>query len=88
VSELFDTGRIVDLIIALTVVEWLVFVAYHRRTGRGLPPMDLLVNLLSGLLILFALRAALVDAWWGWIALCVLGALLAHVEDLRRRWRR
>jgi hypothetical protein len=50
--------------------------------------MDLLANLLSGLLILFALRAALVDAWWGWIALCVLGALLAHVEDLRRRWRR
>jgi hypothetical protein len=87
VSDLFATGRIVDVVLALTVAEWLVLVAYRRRTGRGLEAFDLLSNLLAGIFLLLALRGALVNAWWGWIALLLVAAFLAHVSDLRRRWK-
>ena len=83
---LFATGYIVDLILIFTAIEAALMLAYHRRTGRGLPPADLLSNLLSGVCLMLALRGALVDAWWGWIAACLLAALLAHLNDLRRRW--
>ena len=83
---LFATGHIVDLILAFTAVEAALVSAYHRRTGRGLSPGDLLSNLLSGVCLMLALRGALVGAWWGWIAACLLAALIAHLNDLRRRW--
>jgi hypothetical protein len=87
VSDLFATGHIVDVVLALTVAEWLVIVAYQRRTGRGIAAFDLLSNLLAGIFLLLALRGALVNAWWGWIALPLIAALLAHLNDLRRRWK-
>jgi hypothetical protein len=36
---------------------------------------------------MLALRGALVGAWWGWIAVGLLAALVAHLFDLQRRWR-
>ena len=86
-SGLFASGRIVDLILALTVLEWLLLTAYRRRTGRGPAPAPLLANLLAGICLLLAVRAALVDAWWGWLALCLAEPRwLAHLADLRLRW--
>lgn len=82
-SELFASGRIIDLILALIVIEGLVLALVHRCTGRGLPPSDLI-----GFLLMLALHAALVDAWWGWISLALTGALLTHLADLVWRWRR
>ena len=58
---LFATGHIVDLILAFTVVEAVLVIALHRRTGRGPSPADLLSNLLSGVCLMLALRGALVD---------------------------
>ena len=87
-SALFANGGVADLILALTALEGAVLVAYHRGTGRGVAPGDLLGNLLAGAFLLFALRCALVGAWWGWTALCLLLAGVAHVADLRRRWGR
>lgn len=87
VRELFATGRVVDLVLAFMAVEAACLVAYRRRTGRGPRPADLVSNLLSGLCLLLALRAALVGAWWGWIGLALTAALVAHLADLRRRWR-
>jgi hypothetical protein len=86
-SGLFASGGIVDLILALTVLEGLVLTAYRLRTGRGPAPGPLLANLLAGICLLLAVRAALVDAWWGWLALCLAGSLVAHLADLRLRWR-
>lgn len=85
-SHLFTTGRIVDLIVALTVVEWLALAAYHRSTGRGIAALDLLGNLLAGVFLLLALRGALLGAGWGWIGLALAAALIAHLSDLGRRW--
>jgi hypothetical protein len=44
--------------------------------------------LASGALLLLALRAAIADTWWGWIALPLSLALVTHIIDLGQRWRR
>ncbi len=62
--------------------------AYHRRTGRGIAPHDLFPSLGSGLALMLALRAALVDAAWMWVAGALLAAGVAHVADMLRRWNR
>ena len=85
-SALFASGHIVDLILMLTLVEAAVLVLHHHSTGRGVAPGEFLGNLVSGVFLLLALRAGLVGAWWGWISLCLLAALAAHLNDLRARW--
>lgn len=84
--SLFASGRIVDLMLMITFVEAVLLMLWRRRTGRGPAPDKLVINLLSGVFLMLALRAALVDAWWGWIACWLVAALLAHLLDLRRRW--
>lgn len=86
-AELFTSGRILDLILAGMALEAAGLAAYHRRTGRGVAPAALLPNLLSGMCLLLAMRAGLGGAWWVWVSLCLLGALVLHVADLRRIWR-
>lgn len=86
-AELFSTGRIVDLIILLVVIEALVLFVYWRRAGRGIAFLDLLPNLLSGAFLLLAVKAAMLALAWPWIAAALLAALLAHLGDLVRRWR-
>lgn len=83
----FTSGQVVDLILGLMLLEGMALAVYHVKTGRGLTPGDLLGNLLAGAFLLLALRTALVQAWWGWMALSLAAALLAHLADLRRRWR-
>lgn len=84
---IFESGRVVDLILGLMVLEGAVLALHRRRTGRGVPIGGLIAFLLAGACLLLALRGALVGAWWGWIALPLAGALVAHLADLRLRWR-
>lgn len=86
-TDLFASGRIVDLILAAVALEAVLLLAYRRRTGRGIRPVGLLATLSAGAALLLALRAALIGAWWGWIALALSVALLAHLVDLAARWR-
>jgi hypothetical protein len=79
---------LIDVVIAITLLEGLALAAYHRRTGGGLAPMDFMPNLASGLALMLALRAGLASAGWGWVAMGLLASGLAHAVDLRRRWRR
>ncbi len=69
-------------------MEAALVVAWHRRTGKGVAPADFLLNLASGLFLMIALRCALASAGWVWIALSITAALIAHLADLRRRWKR
>ena len=87
-EALFTSGRIVDLIIALMIIEGVVLFLYRRGTGRGIAPAALMINLAAGGSLLLALRAALAGASWPWIAACLLLSLLAHLGDLAQRWRR
>jgi hypothetical protein len=85
-SELFSSGRVIDLILGFTAVEAIILILRHRRSGRRGMPRPLLLNLLSGGCLLLAVRGALCGAGWPWIALALAGSLLAHLADLRERW--
>ena len=86
-AGLVASGRLVDAILVLVALEALLLALWHRRTGRGVPFVDLAPNLAAGAFLLLTARAALVDAHWPWIAASLLLALLAHLLDLARRWR-
>jgi hypothetical protein len=87
VTALFTNGRIVDLILALVVVEAVVLLTYRSITGRGLPAGGLVYNLLAGSFLLLALRSALLASPWAWTAAWLAAALISHLADLAQRWR-
>ncbi len=87
IGQLFASGRIIDAIIGLTALEWVALAAYYRRTGHGVAGPLLAGNLLAGGCLLLALRFALTGAGWWSVAACLAGSLLAHLLDLRQRWR-
>lgn len=84
-DTLFATGRIVDLIVAATLLEAIAVLLWLRRRRGVAHHADLFANLAAGLFLLAALRAALTDAAWQWIALSLLAALAAHLAALRLR---
>ena len=86
-AGLFHSGHILDLILLLVLAEALLLAWHHHLTGRGPPLRALLPNLLSGAALLVAVRLALVQSGWLWVAAALLFALLAHLADLRQRWR-
>jgi hypothetical protein len=79
---------IVDIVIAVTLVEALVLVLCHRVFGTGVAPRDWVLNLSSGLCLMLALRCGVRDAPLPWTLLFLAAAGLAHGSDLWRRWRR
>lgn len=85
-DDLFASGRVIDLILGLMVVEAIVLAIYHARTGRGIAPRRLYSNLLAGAFLMLALRASLTDAGVPQIASWLLLGLVAHLWDLRTRW--
>jgi hypothetical protein len=79
--------RGVDLIVAGAALEAGAILSWRAATGRGPAPLVLLSNFLAGGFLLLALRSALSDQSSPWIAVCLLAALVAHLADLRLRWR-
>lgn len=78
----------VDAVLLLVMVEAVALALWHRRTGRGPEPRHLLPNLAAGFCLLLALRLGLTGGGSATLALCLAGALVAHLADLRIRWRR
>jgi hypothetical protein len=87
-AEAILDGRLTAFVVVLVVVEWLVLAAWHRRTGKGLSGRQLLPNLAAGMSLMLALRAALVDSGWMWVAAFLALSGVAHVADLIIRWPR
>ena len=82
---LFSSGRVVDIILVFVFIE-AVFIAVHRgKTGRGVRLREVASGMLAGVFLLLALRCALVDERWPWIATWLLFALIAHLSDLAGR---
>ena len=86
-AEWYASGRLVDLILVLTVIEAAGLVLYWRLRGRGVAPLDLLPNLFAGAFLLLALRLTLGGAGWELCCGSLAAAGLAHIVDLGRRWR-
>ena len=84
----FDLAPLIDLVIAITLVEFAAIVLHHRITGGGVAPRDFALNMLSGLCLMLALRSLAHDAGTAWVGGFLLAAGIAHGSDIWRRWRR
>ena len=86
IQDLITTGRIVDVMIVFVIIE-IVIVEWSRRVrGRGVATVPLLVNIGAGGSLMLALRAALMDSGWQWVATFLVSSLVFHVLDVRIRW--
>lgn len=86
-AQLFIDGQIADLVLAVMLLEAVVLTVWHRLSGKGIAPPDLLPSLLGGVGLVLALRCAITGTGWEWIAFSLGLALIGHVVDLARRWR-
>jgi hypothetical protein len=84
-GRLFETGRIVDCIIAFMAVEYGLLLWVRYRWRRDVRPVDIAAALGAGLCLLLALRAALTNQGVPIIAAWLGAALVAHLLDLRFR---
>jgi hypothetical protein len=88
VQTLFDSGRVIDLILVLMGVEAIALAALYRLTGRGIQPVRLWSNLLAGAFLMLALRASLTGAGATTIGSWLTLGLVGHLMDLVLRWPR
>lgn len=86
-SEWFESGRIVDVMLIVIAIEVAVLCAYRLRTGRGLSVSTIVLNAGAGGSLMVALKLLWVDAAWHWIAMALLSSLAFHSGDLVQRWR-
>lgn len=84
-SDWLASGRLVDAILLLMVVEGVAIAAVGDRMRLAL--RDVAASLAAGACLLLALRAALVGAAIHWVLLFLALALVAHVADLAARRR-
>ncbi|QTD57363.1 hypothetical protein [Parasphingorhabdus cellanae] len=78
-TEFFASGRAVDVVLAVLVIEalWLKW--------RGNRWMNILPALLPAVLMMIALRAALTGEPWYLISIALTLAFPIHLYDLHRR---
>ncbi len=87
-AELYQSGRIIDIALAVIVLEFLVLTALSRKPNSGFAVRDFTFTLLSGAGLLIALRLFVTGADWTWIAVSLCAAGAAHVCDVLRILRR
>ncbi len=87
-ASLPEAPALVDLVLIVTVTEGVVLALLYRGTGKGLSAAAAARMLLPGVCLMLALRAALAGDVWPFVPLALTAALIAHLADLRGRWRR
>jgi len=84
-ADLFANGFVIDVILALVLIEALAIAILHRF-NRRLPSLSTLgPNLAAGFSLLLAVRAAITQAHWLAVAALLAAALVAHLFDLAGR---
>ena len=97
-ARLLTSPHLIDLVLGFTVLEATILILWRRRhsandqtirrlPGAALRPGGIVVMLLPGICLMLALRAALTGASWPWVPAALAAALVAHLADLRERWR-
>ena len=76
-----------DFILVAALAELCLLYIWLPRSGSGLRFGDVLPNFAAGFVLLVAVRLAIADVAWHWLALLLTLALVAHVLDLRQRLR-
>ncbi|MGX6646873.1 hypothetical protein ACWCOP_02885 [Maricaulaceae bacterium MS644] len=87
IEALFASGRIIDLILLLVVVEAGVLAALPRLRG-AMTMVDVAALLAPGVMLMLAVRAALVGAPYTITAAVLAAAFACHILDVARRRRR
>jgi len=87
-ASLIESGRIVDLILLVLIVEAAVLVALLRLRRLQVPVSGLLLNLVAAACLVVGLRAALSGDDWRLAGAWLGAALLAHAGELTLRLRR
>lgn len=80
------SGRLLDAILCLIVIEGIVIIVAHRYNTACPSPRTLIPNLVSGAALMLGIRLALSQAEWYWLTLCLSVSLLAHLTDLVLRY--
>jgi hypothetical protein len=84
-GALFISGRIVDLVLAVLLLEIVALALWRMRRRRSARWPNLLAAALPGACLLLALRSALSGADWRWVAGFLALSFPAHLLDLWRR---
>lgn len=83
-QDLISSGRVVDLILLVIVLEYAVLLTLRRARWKR-ASVDLFFALMPGAMLLLALRGALVGVEWQWIAGALGASFPFHLIDLARR---
>lgn len=86
VQSLIETSRVADILIIVMLAEAAVLIGYRLVKARGFAVSHVVTNLLAGLFLVLALKAALASAPWQWIAASLALAGVAHAVDVIMRW--
>lgn len=85
-DALITSGNIVLWMLGFVVVEVIGLWVFWTRTGHGIAPLPLVVNVGAGSSIMVALYWFAQGAGWRVVAGWLLLSLFFHVADLRQRW--
>lgn len=86
-ADWFASGRVIDLVLLLVLLEIAALPWLLKHLGSPLGITQLLPNIVAGMTLMLAIRVSLTGGNWHWVALCMLGALGAHLLDLGLRLR-
>jgi hypothetical protein len=82
--SLFASGHIAAFILALMLCEVVVLLATRGR-AHNMKPSNYLPNILAGGFLLLAWSLSATS--WPLAAAALTGALLAHLTDMKARWK-
>lgn len=86
-SEFISSGRVIDLALAMVVLEMAALLALRAWRSDFPYSPDLMAELSAGAGLLCACRLLIAGAAWRYPALALGGALAAHIAALQFRWR-
>ncbi len=77
----------IDLVLVLVLLEVVVVRVFLSKRWSAGALGGLIANLAAGAALILAVRLALVGAAGGWILLCLILSLVAHLVDVATRFR-
>lgn len=83
----FRSGSVIDALMLLLCAEGLVLAAVFRQRGVWNAVIDAACIVVPGVFLMGAVKLALTDADWRWIAIALAAAGMVHAWDVMRRIR-
>ncbi len=87
-NDAFNSGRIIEILLVIVLVEAVALLVYWKNTGRGVSPVSLIGMLGAGIFLMLAIRSAIQNSATELLAMWLLLSLVFHVIDLCHRWKR